>query len=207
MFNINKKNIKIIFKISLSLIIFFILTLFLTTLLFVFTTNNNLKNINTVTNKDVAVVFGCGINDNKPTPMLKARIDKAIELYKNKKVKKILLTGYKHGKFYDEVEVMKNYCLKNNIPKSNILEDKNGDNTFLSVKNVVKNFNLNSAILVTQKWHLIRALYICKNIDKNFDVVGVKANNVPYKFAMLHMNLREIPARIKAIYDILRYHK
>ena len=144
---------------------------------------------------DAILVLGCGVWDTDPSPLLKERLDKAVELYKNGYAKKIIMSG-DHGRDnYDEVNVMKKYAIDNGIPSSDIFMDHAGFKTYDSVYRARDIFKVKSMIIVTQEYHLYRALYIS-------NALGVKAIGVDSTYVRLggqtSRDMREILARIKA---------
>ncbi len=147
---------------------------------------------------DIAMVLGCGIKNNQPTPMLKDRLDAAIKLYEEGMVNNILITGDEHDN-YSEIKVMKEYLLNNNIEEDIIIEDKNGYNTGASIENYKHNFADKTVIIITQKYHMYRALYIANHYDIKY--IGYLAKEVNYR-GQLFRSLREILARSK---DFLKY--
>jgi len=83
---------------------------------------------------DCILVLGAGVRDNQPTPMLKDRLDKGIELYKMGLAKKIIMSG-DHGRVdYDEVNVMKKYAIENGVESSDIFMDHAGFSTLVEQK-------------------------------------------------------------------------
>lgn len=88
--------------------------------------------------RDYVLVLGCGIYEDEPTPMLEKRLEAAISTYKKAGAKYIILSGSVDDVYYDEVEVMKNYLVAQGIDPKAIIEDKLGNNTFMSIKNTVK---------------------------------------------------------------------
>ena len=144
---------------------------------------------------DAILVLGCGVWDTDPSPLLKERLDKAVELYKNGYAKKIIMSG-DHGRDnYDEVNVMKKYAIDNGIPSSDIFMDHAGFKTYDSVYRARDIFKVKSMIIVTQEYHLYRALYIS-------NALGVKVIGIDYTYVRLvgqtSRDMREILARIKA---------
>ncbi len=199
--NISKRFLKVV----LYLILFVVVCLVGLTIYFVGCESKHIYSIDKVEQREYALVLGCGIVDNKPSHMLANRLDTALELYQNQKVKKLFLSGYKHGKFYDEVKVMKNYCLEHGVKESDIVEDKKGDDTFMSIQNFVRDID-SDVIIVTQKWHLIRALYIANHISNKHVAFGVKSNNTDFKWTTFKLNSREVLARIKALAEVIKYN-
>ncbi len=153
---------------------------------------------------DYVLILGCGIYKNDPSPMLKNRLDAGLKILEKNENSKVILSGYKEGDYYDEVNVMKNYIIENGIDSNRIIEDKTGDNTYYSVENIKKESD-EKIVIVTQKWHLIRAIYIANKLDiKN--VKGLVAEPCPVSSTTRYMNLREYFARIKAILDVHGIH-
>ena len=108
---------------------------------------------------DAALVLGCAVYNGKPSPMLQDRLDTAIALYKEGKVSKLLMSG-DHGKqYYDEVGTMKQYAIDQGVPSEDIFMDHAGFSTYESVYRAKEIFQCESIIVVTQQYHLYRALY------------------------------------------------
>ena len=162
--------------------------------LVIFSTKDKIMNIEKIDKTyDIAMVLGCGIKNNEPSLMLKDRLNKAIELYNAGLIKNILVSGDEHEN-YNEVKVMVNYLIENNIPSEIILKDNKGFNTSNSIENYTKNYSDKSLIIVTQKYHLYRSLYIAHK--DNLDAIGVSAKNIRYHGQILR-DIREVLARIK----------
>lgn len=153
--------------------------------------------------RDYVLVLGCGTYQDEPTPMLEKRLEAALSTYKKARAKYIIVSGSVDDDYYDEVEVMKNYLLAQGIEASAIIEDRHGDNTFLSVKNAIKKGYGYSLYIVTQDSHLRRALFLTNCINPGHKALGVKASDIKYKDAMIYMNLREVLARVKALFDVM----
>jgi vancomycin permeability regulator SanA len=125
-----------------------------------------------IPSRPVAMVFGAGLNrDGSPSWVLSDRLDGAIALYKAGKVNQLLMTGDQVGN--TEVNSMRNYAIKHGVPASAIMGDNAGLRTYDSCYRAANNFGVTSAILVTQAYHLPRALYLCSSLG--IDVVGLKA--------------------------------
>jgi len=145
--------------------------------------NKILNNIKAVSNFQAALVLGTSVLKNKkPSAILKERLNRAIELYKNKKITKILISGDNTKKYYDEVNVMKNYLLLKNIPSEDIFLDHNGIRTLDSIYRAKYIFNAKNLIVISQKFHLPRVLYLAdvfhlKAIGYNADSELVKVKN------------------------------
>lgn len=142
---------------------------------------------------DCILVLGAGIRGNRPSPMLRDRLDVAIELY-NKGIKKILVSGDHQGDDYDEVNVMKNYLLENEIPSEDIFVDHYGVSTYDSIYRLRPIFSVNEVIIVSQEYHLYRSLYIANMLD--YQAYGVATDNHRY-VGQEKRDIREFFARIK----------
>ena len=145
---------------------------------------------------EVIIVLGCGVKpDGSPSDMLRDRLLTAVDLYKNGAGKKLLLSGdSKNAEKYDEVGTMKRICISLGVPEEDIMTDTLGLSTFESIDRAKKIYEIKSAIIVTQKYHLYRAIYIAKS--RGISTVGVSADMHTYG-GQLFRDIREIPARIK----------
>lgn len=132
--------------------------------------------------------------------VLEDRVLSALRLYKLKKVKRFLLSG-DHGKVtYDEVNNMRRFLLKRGVKDVDIFTDHAGFNTYSSIVRAKKVFKVKSLIIVTQKYHLPRALYIARSIG--LDAYGYPADRREYP-AMKYYKLREVLAKVKAYINVL----
>lgn len=149
---------------------------------------------------DCIMVLGCGVRGNEPSPMLKDRLDTAIELYKSGAAEKLLMSGDHGGEYYNEVGVMKIYAIKNGVPAENIFMDHAGFSTFESLYRAKELFGIKKLIAVTQRYHLYRTVYLGESID--IDICGVSTENYNYG-GMLHREIREILARDKDFFTAI----
>jgi SanA protein len=156
-----------------------------------------------VQTRRVAIVFGAGLwRDGRPTPVLQDRVETGAQLYFSGKVEKLLMTGDNSLVEYNEPEAMRQYALKLGVPDSAIVLDYAGRRTYDSCYRARDIFLLKDAILVTQKFHLARALFLCNALG--LDGIGVEANNRNYRrFSLFYWNMREIPATLTAFADII----
>lgn len=145
-------------------------------------------------NYDAILVLGAGLRNGKPSPVLKDRLDTAYKLYEDGYSKKIIVSGDHGKKYYDEVNVMKNYLLDKGVESNNIFMDHAGFSTYDSVYRAKEIFLANNVIVVTQQYHLYRSLYIAKKLE--LDAVGVSATLRDYS-GSVKFELREILARDK----------
>ena len=150
----------------------------------------------------VAIVFGAGLRrDGTPTTVLKDRLETAARLYQDGKVRKILMSGDNSIVEYNEPESMRQYALSLGVPEEAIVLDYAGRRTYDTCYRAEEIFRVESAILVTQDFHLARAIFTCNALGVK--AVGVKANDYYYlKRSRLYWNLREQFATITAFWDV-----
>ncbi len=149
---------------------------------------------------DCILVLGCGLRSGKPSPMLADRLDRAIELYEQGVSGKILVSG-DHGQAdYDEVNVMKNYCVENGVPSEDVFMDHAGFSTYDSMYRAQTVFRVERCVVVTQQYHLYRAVYIGQSLG--IETWGVPARQVRYS-GQLYRDLREVIARDKDLIKTL----
>lgn len=153
-----------------------------------------------VPSEQVVLVLGAKVNqDGGLSDMFRDRVDVALELYKSGKVKKILVSGDHGTKEYDEVNAAKNYLLQNGVPGADIFLDHAGFDTYDSVYRARDVFDVESMIVVTQAYHLPRALYIADRLG--VEAVGVSADLRTYG-GEDYRNFREEFAVVKAWLDV-----
>ena len=150
----------------------------------------------------VAIVFGAGIKNGEPTPVLRDRVQTAADLYFNGKVEKILMSGDNRFVDYNEPEAMRQYAITLGVPDTDIVLDYAGRRTYDTCYRARDIFQLDSVILVTQDFHLPRAIYLCNMLG--VDGVGVPADIQYYrKISRLIWNVRETLAIFGAITDVM----
>ena len=155
---------------------------------------SNLKDI------DCIIVLGAGIWGDKPSPMLEDRLLEGINLYQNGVSDKILMSG-DHGRDeYDEVNIMKNYVVERGIPSENIFMDHAGFSTYESIYRAKEIFQAKKIVIVTQKYHLYRALYIANRLG--IEAYGVGSDPRQYVGAT-NREIREILARNKDFFKCI----
>lgn len=149
----------------------------------------------------VALVFGAGLyRDGSPTPVLRDRVATAVDLYKLGKVEKLLMSG-NFSRGHDEPGAMRRYALSLGIPDEDIILDFEGRRTYDTCYRARDIYNLDSAILVTQAFHLPRALYTCNLLG--ISAVGVPADLRQYRRAsQTFWNFRETVATAVALWEI-----
>ncbi|MBP3333604.1 MAG: YdcF family protein [Clostridia bacterium] len=144
---------------------------------------------------DCAIVLGCQVlPSGQPSTMLRHRLETGAELYFSGKVKKIIVSGDHGADHYDESNNMKSYLIDMGIPSEDIFMDHAGFSTYDSMKRAKEVFGVSSAIVVSQKYHLYRAMYIGKM--NGIEVYGASASLERYG-RQLYYDVREYVARCK----------
>lgn len=144
---------------------------------------------------DCILILGAGIwENNQPSPMLEDRLKQGIALYQSGVSDRLLMSGDHGRKNYDEVNVMKQYAINAGVPSEDIFMDHAGFSTYESLYRARDVFEANKIIVVTQKYHIYRALYVGKGLG--LKVYGVASD--PRKYTgQTKRDLREILARLK----------
>ena len=144
---------------------------------------------------DCILVLGAGVRaDGSPSPMLEDRLMQGIALYNMGVSNKLLMSGDNTQKGYDEVNTMKQYALDKGIASEDVFMDHAGISTYDSIYRAKEIFQADNIIIVTQQYHLYRALYISESLGLN--AYGVSADPRIYVGQELR-DLREIMARVK----------
>jgi SanA protein len=191
-----------IFKILLALGAIAALVLLFPRLITAIYASSRLYRVEEVPVRRVAIVFGAGLQrDGSPTAVLRDRVDTAAQLYFSGKVEKLLMSGDNRFAYYNEPEAMRQYALALGVPDEAIVLDYAGRRTYDTCYRANAIFGLNEAILVTQGFHLPRALYLCNHLG--LEGVGVASDNHYYrKLSRLIWNGRELPATITAFWEV-----
>lgn len=150
-----------------------------------------------------AIVLGASVLPNGGLSLvLKDRADTAIQLYVEEKVTNILVTGDDGTLTHNEVKPVRKYLLANGVPDKAIFLDHAGFDTYSSMYRARDVFKVGSVVIITQSFHLPRALFIARKLG--IDAYGVSADRHQY---MLKNNVREVFADVKAMLDILTHRK
>jgi SanA protein len=152
----------------------------------------------------VAIVFGARIYpDGRLSAMLQDRVETAVQLYQAGKVQKLLLSGDNRFVDYNEPKRMMDYVLNRGVPAEDIQLDYAGRRTYDTCYRAKAIFQLQSAVLVTQDFHLPRALFTCRSLG--IEAVGVRADLRSYRRLSIGWSkIREFPATIIALFDVIR---
>jgi SanA protein len=150
----------------------------------------------------LAIVFGAGLRrDGSPTAVLRDRVETAAALYFSGKVEKILMSGDNSYEYYNEPGSMKEYALSLGVPETAIVMDYAGRRTYDTCYRAKAIFGVEEALLVTQGFHLPRALFLCNALG--IDSYGIEANNNSYRGRSLMIwNIREQIATLGAFIDV-----
>lgn len=152
--------------------------------------------------RPVVLVLGARVDDGQPCDMLEDRLTAALELYRTRRGEKILLSGAHHRRNYDEVGVMRRWLEARGVPPVDIYLDHAGLRTFDSLVRAKEIFGVESALVVSQDFHVPRAVYVGREIG--LDVVGVPAPP-QYRYSRgvrARNEARERAARVAAWLDL-----
>jgi SanA protein len=154
----------------------------------------------------VAIVFGAGLQrDGRPTLVLRDRVAAAADLYFAGKVEKILMSGDNRFVDYNEPGAMQQYAIELGVPVENIIMDFAGRRTYDTCYRAKAIFGVTEALLVTQKFHLPRAIFTCNALGVQSS--GVIADRRDYhSYSLMAWSLRELPARLIALVDVWIRH-
>ena len=149
----------------------------------------------------VAIVFGAGLRrDGSPTAMLRDRVLTGADLYFSGKVDKLLMSGDNRFVEYNEPEAMRQFALSVGVPDEAIVLDYAGRRTYDTCYRAKAIFGLDTALLVTQRFHLPRALYLCDMLG--LETQGVAAIHCYWTGSPFVWNIREFFATVAAFLDL-----
>ena len=153
-------------------------------------------NSNEVPNADAILVLGAYVFPNGVvSTMLNDRLTVGYELYEQGKAPKLIVSGDHGRKDYDEVNSMKSFLKDKGVPNKDVFMDHAGFSTYESVYRARDIFKVQKVIIVTQEYHLMRAVYVARALG--MEAYGVAADRQDYGQAMKMYKLREIAARNK----------
>ena len=197
-----KKIIKFLWRFTLILSLFVFVGLFFPKLVLLLFAAPRTFTVDDVTAERVVIVFGAGLlRDGSAGPVLRDRVETAVQLYQQGKVQKLLMSGDNRFVNYNEPEAMRQYALDLGVPDEDIVLDYAGRRTYDTCYRASAIFQVDSAILVTQSFHLPRALFLCNSLG--VVSTGVEANNTYFrKVSRLYWNMRELFATVQAVWDV-----
>lgn len=202
-FDMWKKIVRFIWKITVLAGILGVLGLFLPRLI---TTLHAWNKIYTTAEEapaaPTAIIFGAGLRrDGTPTAVLRDRVESGAALYFSGKAGKLLMSGTSQGENYNEPQAMRLYALSLGVPDEAIVLDYAGSRTYDTCYRAKAVFGVENALLVTQRFHLPRALFLCNAMG--VQAAGVEANNLNYRrSSLLFWNIREQFATFTAFMDV-----
>jgi SanA protein len=151
--------------------------------------------------KRVAIIFGAGLRrDGTPTAMLRDRVLTGADLYFQGKVEKLLMSGDNRFAYYNEPESMRQFALSVGVPDEAIVLDYAGRRTYDTCYRARSIFGVESALLVTQRFHLPRAVFLCNTLG--LDTVGVEAASCYWNGSRFVWDIREQFATVAAFLDL-----
>ncbi len=193
------KRISLVFLLVLTFGL--ILILGLSVYIFQATNSRTFTTIESLPAAHTVIILGASVySDGTLSPILQDRVDTGLKLYRNGKVKRFLLSGDNRSKDYDEVNAMRNYLVDLGVPYSHIYIDPAGIDTYDSMYRSNAVFEVPSAIVVTQQFHLPRTLFIAKNLGLSYRGYPAESNNY---ITEDHLIRREKLANFKALYEII----
>lgn len=149
----------------------------------------------------VAIVFGAGVySDGRLSAMLEDRVRTAAELYRLEKVDRILVSGDNRFVDYNEPKAMREYLISHAVDPKDVILDYAGRSTYETCQRAVEIFGVKRALLITQEFHLPRALYLANQLG--LESWGVIADYRDYGAVMEYQQARELAAEVKAMYNI-----
>jgi SanA protein len=197
-----KKIAQMVFRYTCYLLVAFIVVLGSARLIAVLYTRPMIHKLADTPVSRVAIVLGAGLQrDGTPSPVLRDRVETAAELYFAGKVEKLLLSGDNRFLYYNEPGAMRSYALSLGVPDDDLVLDYAGRRTYDTCYRARAIFGVQEAIIVTQTFHLPRALYLCRQLG--LSVTGISADRRRYDPGpYLYWNLREVPATLVAMWEV-----
>ena len=193
---------KMILRLLLYMFLLLLLVIFGPRLFTALYARPRLYNIETVPYHRVAIVFGAGLQrDGSPAAVLRDRVATAADLYFAGKAEKILMSGDNRTVYYNEPQAMHDYAVRLGVPSEDIVLDYAGQRTYDTCYRARDIFGLQDAVLVTQAFHLPRAIYTCNTLG--IEAAGVTADRRTYsRGPYTYWNMRELLATINAVWEL-----
>ncbi|MGW5566612.1 SanA/YdcF family protein [Streptomyces tendae] len=161
-------------------------------------TDGRLRTVADVPRTEVAVVFGAGLWDGEPSPYLAHRLDAAARLYRAGRIEVVLVSGDNSTEEYDEPDAMRAYLVRHGVPDGRIVSDYAGFDTWDSCVRAKKIFGVDRAVLISQGFHIRRAVALCQEAGVASYGVGVDDE---HDVTWYYGGAREILAAGKAALD------
>jgi SanA protein len=165
------------------------------------TSGDSTADIADVPHQPVAIVPGALVNpDGTMSLMLADRVHRAAALWRSGKVDRILVSGDHHSWTYDEPDTMRKALVRAGVPGRAIFEDHAGFDTWATMSRARSIFGVRSAVVVTQDFHMSRALYLAH--EAGIDATGLTSDLHPYGVQGTKSGVREVLSRVKAVADV-----
>ena len=157
-----------------------------------------------IPHKEVGLLLGTSPKGRtgRPNQFFNRRIDAAVALYSAGKIDRIIISGAKPDRWYDEPEAMRKELVKRGVPNSILTLDSKGFHTIDSIVRAKKVHGVNSLTIISQRFHNERALFLAKH--NGIDAIAYNAANTSSRKWKLIMMGRECGARVKAVYEMIR---
>ena len=152
---------------------------------------------------DAVLVLWASVQWLQLSPILQDRVETAIQLYKSGKARKIIISGDNTKKYYNEVDAMYRYIINRGIPTSDIITDIYWTNTYKSILHVRTMWHTGTLWIISQNFHLPRSVFIAQFIW--LESIWISSDRASYSEAQKY-ELRESFARLKALFDVIRYY-
>lgn len=192
-----------------NLLIIFVTIVFVYTFVAFFVIQKDAKNVydineaqvqNVAESIRVGIVFGGGVTDSQPLPLVRDRLDVAKDLLDRGYVYKLIVSGDNRALDYNEPTVMRNYLVNElGVAASDVQEDFAGRSTYETCDRAKKIFGLNTAFLISESTHLPRAIYLCRHFG--IKAYGIKSDGQASRGPKIGQRWRELLARNKALFN------
>jgi vancomycin permeability regulator SanA len=161
----------------------------------------NINDVTDLSDIDCIMVLGASVkNGDTPSAMLSDRLDRGVAVYNLGVSDKLLMSGDRTDQYYDEVRVMTAYAEDAGVPSENIIQDPEGYSTYESMYRAAKVYGVKRMVIVTQRYHLYRALYIARQLG--IEAYGVAAEDIRYS-GQTKRDVREVLARCKDVFKTM----
>ncbi len=165
-------------------------------------TRNRILEFSEIPQCEYALVLGAGLEkDSSPTDILSDRVISAVYLINRRKIERLLMSGSTNNRGYDEADAMKILAVNKGIDPKKIEMDRDGISTLASLINFKKNFDMKDVIIITQRFHIFRALWLAKLLDLN--CYGYPSSNYQFsRMKIFYWSMREFAA---APFNLLKF--
>ena len=197
-----RKTVRFFIRLAVTFSVAGLLVMLLPRLVTAIAALPHLYSVEEAPRRAVAIVFGAGLwRDGSPTPVLRDRVATAADLYFAGKVQKLLMSGDNTTIYYNEPEAMRQYALELGVPNKDIVLDYAGRRTYDTCYRAKAIFGVDQVLLVTQMFHLPRALYTCHALG--IEAEGIPADRREYtRRSLVWWNIRELPATLTMLLEV-----